>query len=93
MCRHPLSIVFPTFFASRTGTRGTTADFSHVGSGKNEWIPPTNKSQDVQMAFIDISTTDHNSEEYIIKKGESEVQNEKDSGIRKVTNFTVKYGS
>lgn len=93
MCQLPLTIIFPSLFPSRTA-RGTNTgnSFSHVGSGKNEWTPPTTNSQDVHMAKIDIRSADSGSEEHILGSDSARLANERDVGIRKVTDFSVSFG-
>lgn len=92
MYRRPLSIVFPTLFPSHNVSQRTTAQFSHVVSGKNEWVPSTDNRQTIPMASINITSEDHDSEEYILQDDHKSVL-KGDSGIRKVTNFSVRYRS
>lgn len=87
MCREPISIFFPTLLSSRTRI---DADFSHAGSGKNDWSPPTHKSQGLRMASINISSIDNNSEEHILRDDKVE-ERDLDNEIRNITRFQVDY--
>ena len=95
MCRQPLAIIFPTLITSFNGTsRGTnsTNQFSYVGTAKNDWVPPRDKSQSIQLSSIKISSTERSSEEMILENPGDRVEGNRHSGIKKITDFTVKYG-
>jgi hypothetical protein len=95
-CRLLLSAIFPHLFTSaNTDTRigGNSSSFAHAGTGKNDWTPPS-KSNDIYLASVH-AVGDNDSEQFILQKGDPSTTDRSgdagESGIQKVTQFTVKY--
>lgn len=84
------AVIFLSTETGTTGMRSHNASFTLASCGNNDWTPPS-KSKDIYPASVHVSG-DNDSEEHILQNREAAAAADGgETGIQKVTQFTLKY--